>query len=134
MAKKEEQPTTDQSALNAALQKQIQKLEADLKKSQDKNLALNVMIDIAEEQGIRIRKKSGAHSFMNSSGVICMFGGIFKVIRLVQSYGKRSERKVFRSVFYQQNFNREINWWGIKLPVLPTLYQRNFHKKTHYST
>jgi len=25
-----------------------------------KNLALNVMIDIAEEQGIRIRKKSGA--------------------------------------------------------------------------
>ena len=60
MAKKEEQPTTDQSALIAALQKQIQKLEADLKKSQDKNLALNVMIDIAEEQGIRIRKKSGA--------------------------------------------------------------------------
>ena len=60
MAKKEEQPATDQSALIAALQKQIQKLEADLKKSQDKNLALNVMIDIAEEQGIRIRKKSGA--------------------------------------------------------------------------
>ena len=60
MAKKEEQPTTDQSALIAALQKQIQKLEADLKKSKDKNLALNVMIDIAEEQGIRIRKKSGA--------------------------------------------------------------------------
>ena len=60
MAKKEEQPATDQSALIAALQKQIQKLESDLKKSQDKNLALNVMIDIAEEQGIRIRKKSGA--------------------------------------------------------------------------
>ena len=60
MAKKEEQPATDQSALISALQKQIQKLEADLKKSQDKNLALNVMIDIAEEQGIRIRKKSGA--------------------------------------------------------------------------
>ena len=60
MAKKEEQPVTDQSALISALQKQIQKLEADLKKSQDKNLALNVMIDIAEEQGIRIRKKSGA--------------------------------------------------------------------------
>lgn len=60
MAKREEEPVTDQSALIAALQKQIQKLEADLKKSQDKNLALNVMIDIAEEQGIRIRKKSGA--------------------------------------------------------------------------
>ena len=58
MAKREEEPETDQSALIAALQKQ--KLEADLKKSQDKNLALNVMIDIAEEQGIRIRKKSGA--------------------------------------------------------------------------
>ena len=60
MAKREEEPVTDQSALIAALQKQIQKLEADLKKSQDKNLALNVMIDIAEEHGIRIRKKSGA--------------------------------------------------------------------------
>ena len=43
-----------------ALQKQIEKLEKDLKKSQDKNLALNTLIDIAEEQGIRIRKKSGA--------------------------------------------------------------------------
>lgn len=60
MAQKEEKPAVDQSALIAALQKQIQKLEADLKKSQDRNLALNVMIDIAEEQGIRIRKKSGA--------------------------------------------------------------------------
>ncbi len=60
MANDEEKPVADQSALIAALQKQVQKLEADLKKSQDKNLALNVMIDIAEEQGIRIRKKSGA--------------------------------------------------------------------------
>ena len=52
--------STDQSTLIAALQKQIEKLEKDLKKSQDKNLALNTLIDIAEEQGIRIRKKSGA--------------------------------------------------------------------------
>ena len=52
--------STDQSALIAALQKQVEKLEKDLKKSQDKNLALNTLIDIAEEQGIRIRKKSGA--------------------------------------------------------------------------
>ena len=52
--------STDQSALITALQKQIEKLEKDLKKSQDKNLALNTLIDIAEEQGIRIRKKSGA--------------------------------------------------------------------------
>ena len=28
--------------------------------SEDKNLALNTLIDIAEEQGIKIRKKSGA--------------------------------------------------------------------------
>ena len=52
--------STDQSTLIAALQKQIEKLEKDLKKSQDKNLALNTLIDIAEEQGIRRRKKSGA--------------------------------------------------------------------------
>lgn len=52
--------STDQSALITALQKQIEKLEKDLKKSQDKNLALNTLIDIAEEQGFRIRKKSGA--------------------------------------------------------------------------
>ena len=31
-----------------------------LKETQDKNVALNVLIDIAEEQGIKIRKKSGA--------------------------------------------------------------------------
>lgn len=42
------------------LEKQILKLEKELKKSRDKNLALNTLIDIAEEQGIRIRKKSGA--------------------------------------------------------------------------
>ena len=59
MAKKEE-PQVDQSALIEALQKQIKKLEADLKFAKDRNVALNVMIDIAEEQGICIRKKSGA--------------------------------------------------------------------------
>ena len=52
--------STDQSALITALQQQIEKLEKDLRKIQDKNLALNTLIDIAEEQGIRIRKKSGA--------------------------------------------------------------------------
>ncbi|MCQ2222120.1 MAG: hypothetical protein MJZ12_12065 [Prevotella sp.] len=58
--KKTDAPTmADQSATIEALQKQIAKLEKELKKSEDKNLALNVMIDIAEEQGIRIRKKSG---------------------------------------------------------------------------
>ena len=48
------------SALIEAQRKQIEKLEKQLKYSQDKNLALNTLIDIAEEQGIRIRKKSGA--------------------------------------------------------------------------
>ena len=40
--------------------KKIEKLERALKRSEDRVKALNVMIDIAEEQGIRIRKKSGA--------------------------------------------------------------------------
>jgi predicted nucleic acid-binding Zn-ribbon protein len=48
------------SALIEAQRKQIEKLEKQLKYSQDKNLALNTLIDIAEEQGLRIRKKSGA--------------------------------------------------------------------------
>ena len=39
---------------------QIAKLEKDLKFSKDKVLALNTLIDIAEEQGLKIRKKSGA--------------------------------------------------------------------------
>ena len=43
-----------------AQRRQIEKLEKQLKYSQDKVLALNTLIDIAEEQGIRIRKKSGA--------------------------------------------------------------------------
>ena len=50
----------DQDALIETQRKQIEKLEKQLKYSQDKVLALNTLIDIAEEQGIRIRKKSGA--------------------------------------------------------------------------
>ena len=50
----------DQDALIEIQRKQIEKLEKQLKYSQDKVLALNTIIDIAEEQGIRIRKTSGA--------------------------------------------------------------------------
>ena len=60
MAKKKVEELADQSALISKLQKQIEKLEADLKRSRDTNVALNVLIDIAEEQGISIRKKAGA--------------------------------------------------------------------------
>jgi len=52
-------PVQEQSELIDSLQKRINDLEAKLKKSQDRNLALNTLIDIAEENGIRIRKKSG---------------------------------------------------------------------------
>lgn len=54
-----EDDTKGQKARIEELEKQIKDLEAKLKRSQDKNLALNTLIDIAEEQGIRIRKKSG---------------------------------------------------------------------------
>ncbi len=54
-----EEGVKSQTAKIEALEKQIKELEAKLKKSQDRNLALNTLIDIAEEQGIRIRKKSG---------------------------------------------------------------------------
>jgi hypothetical protein len=54
------QSVADQEALIAAQSRQIEQLEKQLKRSQDKVLALNTLIDIAEEQGIRIRKKSGA--------------------------------------------------------------------------
>ena len=54
-----EDETKVQTARIEELEKQIKDLEAKLKRSQDKNLALNTLIDIAEEQGIRIRKKSG---------------------------------------------------------------------------
>lgn len=59
MEQKETNMTADQLSTIDALQKQIAKLEKELKYAQDKNLALNTLIDIAEEQGIRIRKKSG---------------------------------------------------------------------------
>ena len=52
-------PLVDQSATIEQLQKQLQKLEKQLQFEKDRNLALNTLIDICEEQGIRIRKKSG---------------------------------------------------------------------------
>lgn len=54
-----EDKNIDQTATIEALQNQIARLEKALKKSEDKNLALNTLIDIAEEQGLKIRKKSG---------------------------------------------------------------------------
>ena len=60
MVQEDSQTTSDCLSRIAILEKQIQKLEADLKKANDKNLALNTLIDIAEERGIKIRKKSGA--------------------------------------------------------------------------
>lgn len=57
MAKQE--PTLKDPMIDA-LEKRIQDLEKLLKHSQLKNRALETMIDIAEEQGIQIRKKSGA--------------------------------------------------------------------------
>ena len=54
MAKeKEERPmdVASMSALIEAQRKQIAKLEKELKYSQDKNLALNTLIDVIEEQG-----------------------------------------------------------------------------------
>ena len=50
------------SALIEAQRKQIAKLEKELKYSQDKNLALNTLIDVIEEQGIKVRKKLGSSS------------------------------------------------------------------------
>lgn len=60
MTKKPAVELSDQSELIAKLQKQIKQLESDLKRAKDKNVALNVLIDVAEEHGLRIRKKSGA--------------------------------------------------------------------------
>lgn len=54
-----EESAEAQASRIEALEKQVKLLEAKLKRSQDRNLALNTLIDIAEEQGIRIRKKSG---------------------------------------------------------------------------
>ncbi len=59
---KEEKPmdVVSMSSIIETQRKQIEKLEKDLKFNKDKVVALNTLIDIAEEQGIRIRKKSGA--------------------------------------------------------------------------
>ena len=62
MAKeKHEEPmdVASMSALIEAQRKQIDNLEKDLKYSQDKVLALNTLIDVIEEQGIKVRKKAG---------------------------------------------------------------------------
>ena len=62
MAQKKEDTPMDvatMSALIEAQKKQIAKLEKDLKYSQDKNLALNTLIDVIEEQGTKVRKKAG---------------------------------------------------------------------------
>ena len=58
---KEEKPmdVASMSALIESQRKQIDKLEKQLKYSQDKNLALNTLIDVIEEQGIKVRKKAG---------------------------------------------------------------------------
>ena len=42
------------------LEQEVQRLRKQLEWSELQNKALNVMIDIAESQGIKIRKKSGA--------------------------------------------------------------------------
>ena len=62
MANKGEEKPMDVSAMSALIEaqrKQIEKLEKQLKYSQDKNLALNTLIDVIEEQGIKVRKKAG---------------------------------------------------------------------------
>jgi predicted nucleic acid-binding Zn-ribbon protein len=62
MAKKHEESPLDVAAMSALIEaqkKQIAKLEKELKYSQDKNLALNTLIDVIEEQGIKVRKKAG---------------------------------------------------------------------------
>ena len=61
MAKKKENPldVASMSALVEAQKKQIERLEKQLKYSQDKVLALNTLIDVIEEHGIKVRKKAG---------------------------------------------------------------------------
>ncbi len=51
MAKEEVHNVAELTALVEAQRKQIEKLEKQLKYSQDKNLALNTLIDVIEEQG-----------------------------------------------------------------------------------
>ena len=65
MAKEKEEKPMDvasMSALIEAQRKQIEKLEKDLKFNKDKVLALNTLIDVIEEQGIKVRKKLGSSS------------------------------------------------------------------------
>ena len=60
MAKEKQEKPMDvasMSALIEAQRKQIEKLEKDLKYSQDKNLALNTLIDVIEEQGIEANRR-----------------------------------------------------------------------------
>ena len=62
MAKKKEEKPLDAASMSALIEaqrRQIEKLEKQLKYSQDKNLALNTLIDVIEEQGIKVRKKAG---------------------------------------------------------------------------
>ena len=62
MAKENEEKPMDVASMSALIEtqrKQIEKLEKQLKYSQDKNLALNTLIDVIEEQGIKVRKKAG---------------------------------------------------------------------------
>ena len=62
MAKKKYEEPLDVASMSAlidAQKKQIENLERQLKYSQDKVLALNTLIDVAEEHGLKIRKKSG---------------------------------------------------------------------------
>ena len=59
MTKEETHSVAELTALVEAQRKQIEKLEKQLKYSQDKNLALNTLIDVIEEQGIKVRKKAG---------------------------------------------------------------------------
>ena len=55
-----EKKDTSKDSMISALEQRIQDLEKLLKHSQLKCKALDTLIDIAEEQGIQIRKKSGA--------------------------------------------------------------------------
>ena len=62
MAKEKNEKPMDVAAMSALIEaqrEQIEKLEKQLKYSQDKNLALNTLIDVIEEQGIKVRKKAG---------------------------------------------------------------------------
>ena len=54
------QSIREEDAERQQLLAQITGLQRQLEKSEMEKLALNTLIDIAEEQGIQIRKKSGA--------------------------------------------------------------------------